>query len=379
MCYVLKHFNISLLSFNLGLDPINGWVVELLEVKSAHADLLPLDLEVNNQGLLKWLQQRFIPKNRAFVHSFLAKQGLNIHDTKSILEVCKALSLTDCYWVTHENFTGSFEKYNLYENRFDRSLALIAYTGYGDTVRSGFTSSPELTTDGMLAKCWRRITGEIFLYKAGTTGAANTGNEPYSEYYASQIAEKMELKCVAYNLSVWKKQLCSTCKLFTSLQVSYIPIGRLVRQGNWAAIMAYYQALGEDYYQDLMDMLIFDAVICNEDRHFGNFGVLVDNQTNRIISTAPIFDHGLSLFNYAMEEDLQQLDEYAKTRFMRGGQDFMIFAQSIITQRQKEKLRHLINFRFKKHARYNLLPRRLKLIEAFIQKRVQTLLNIPLQ
>ena len=65
-------------------------------------------------------------------------------------------------------------------------------------------------------------------------------------------------------------------------------------------------------------MLIFDAVIYNEDRHFGNFGVLRDNHGGAIIATAPLFDHGLSLFNYAMPDDLQTLDDYAKTPALSG-------------------------------------------------------------
>ena len=64
-------------------------------------------------------------------------------------------------------------------------LALIAFTGYGPYIKSAFMSSPELTTNGMLAKCWRRIDGKIYLYKAETNGFANSGLEPYSEYYAS--------------------------------------------------------------------------------------------------------------------------------------------------------------------------------------------------
>ena len=46
-------------------------------------------------------------------------------------------------------------------------------------------------------------------------------------------------------------------------------------------------------------MLVFDALIYNEDRHFGNFGVLRDNHSGKIIAPAPVFDNGLSLFCYA--------------------------------------------------------------------------------
>jgi len=297
-----------------------------------------------------------------------------VNDTKGIIDICKGLSLNDCYWVVDDMFNGTFDKYNLYDNRFSRALSLIAYTGYGDTQRSDFASTPELTTDGMLAKCWRRINGRIILYKTGSTGAAKAGFEPYSEFYAFQIAETMGLNAVKYNLNKWKGQLFSACELFASKEFSYIPTGRIVTEGGWMAVINYYKALGEKYYESLADMLIFDAVICNEDRHFGNFGLIVDNKTNRVADTAPIFDNGLSLFNYAMEDDLQDMDAYAKTRLMATSQDFLTFAKEVITKEQNKKLQRLINFKFKKHSRYNLPADRLKIIEKFIQKRVQELL-----
>jgi len=61
-------------------------------------------------------------------------------------------------------------------------LALIAFAGYGST------SCPGFATNGMLPKGWRRVDGKIKLYKGGTSGASNTGFEPYSEYYSAQIA-----------------------------------------------------------------------------------------------------------------------------------------------------------------------------------------------
>lgn len=374
MSYLLKHFDTSLLKFSLSNTPLAGLQVNIIEVYPKQ-NLLPLDLELSEQSLLNWLKRRTIPKNRAFVQEFLAKLGLNINDTQGIIDICKGLSLNDCYWVVEESFTGQFADYNLYENRFNRTLALIAYTGYGETQRSAFMSTPELTTDGMLAKCWRRVNGKILLYKAGTTGAANTGNEPYSEFYACQVAQAMGLPSVQYNLSRWKQQLFSTCELFTSQHIAYMQTARLVTAGGWLAVFEYYQQLGEDFYQNLIDMLVLDAVICNEDRHFGNFGLLINTQTNQIIQTAPVFDHGMSLFNYAMDDDLDNIQAYAQTRAMRGGQDFIQFAKEIMTPQQKQKLKKLINFKFKKHPRYNLSKNRLKSIETFMQQRIQTLLN----
>ncbi len=378
MSYILKHFDTSLIKFNITSGGMEGLSAEIIESYGKYKLLFPIDLELTNIGLLKWLRRRMIPKNRAYVQSFLAKIGLNVNDTKGIIDICKGLSLNDCYWVADETFSGTFDEYNLYDNRFDQTLSLIAYTGYGHTQESEFVSTPELTTDGMLPKCWRRMRdGKIILYKTGSSGAANAGNEPYSEFYAFQIAEAMGLNAVKYNLNKWKKQLCSTCELFTGKEFSYIPTGRIVTEGGWKAVTDYYKALGEKYYASLADMLIFDAVICNEDRHFGNFGLVVDNRTNTVAGTAPIFDNGLSLFNYAMEDDLQDVEAYAKTRLMANSQDFLTFAKEVITKEQKKKLQKLINFRFRKHTSYNLPASRLKIIEIFVQKRVQELLVIP--
>ena len=161
-------------------------------------------MEISEEGLEKWLRHRTIPKNRAFVHNFLAKCGLNLNRPMSIISVSKGLSLNDCYWVVEEGFTGTFAEHNLYENRFSKILAALVFTGYGSSIRSSLMSSPEFTTNGMLPKCWRRIQGKIYLYKGGTTGAANTGFEPYSEYYAYQVAESMGMYAVPYHLSKWK-------------------------------------------------------------------------------------------------------------------------------------------------------------------------------
>lgn len=104
----------------------------------------------------------------------------------------------------------------------------------------------------MLAKSWRRIKNNILLYKSGTEGFANSGLEPYSEYYASQIAKTMDLHYVDYGLSKWKGKLCSTCLLFTNENVSYIPVGRIIKTGGIESVIDYYKKLGESYYQELL-------------------------------------------------------------------------------------------------------------------------------
>ena len=374
--YVLRLYDTDLLSFSLSEQGIEGLKAQIHSIDEEERALFPLDLELTDDGLVKWLQRRVIPKNRAYVAEILKTFGLNVNDTKGIIDVCKGLSLNDSYWVVPQGFTGTFAQYNLYENRFSEILSLVAYTGIGQS-DSAFTTSPELTTNGMLPKAWRFIEGEgIYLYKGGTFGAANTGNEPYSEFYASQVAQAMGLDAVAYELENWKGILASRCKLFTDIDTSYIPIGHIVREGGLKACLEYYRQLGPEAYEQIKSMLVFDAVIYNEDRHFGNFGVLRDNHTGKVTGAAPVFDNGMSLFNFAMPEDFKDLDSYAKTRGTAYGVSFESVCQEVMGPIQARQLRKLIGFTFHRHPRLNWPEYRLEAIERHLQKRVRQLLEL---
>ncbi len=375
--YYLKQYNIVLAKFNIYFDNF-GYRVEDFTFDESKKELLPLNLVSSNEGMASWLKNRSIPKNREFVDSILVRTFIGNNNIKGIIDICKGLSLNDSYWVSSDDFNKTFEEVNLYENRFSNILGLIAFTGFGSSIKSSFLSSPEFTTNGMLAKCWRRINGKIYLYKSGTTGAANTGLEPYSEYYASQIAKCMGIDHVEYNISKWRKKLCSTCELFTDINHSFMPISYLIKINSFLDIINYYKKMGEDYYNALSDMIVFDAIICNTDRHYGNFGLIIDNKTNKPIKTAPIFDNGLSLFNYAMDDNLKSVEsaiEYSKTRHPACYADFISVAKEVMTDSTKSKLKNLINFKFKKHPRYNLNDKRLKILEKIIQIRVLELLN----
>ena len=313
MNYILKQFDEPLVKFSATTDTSEP-EIQILWTNEEKAALLPLDLTLTPDGLSRWLRRRVIPKNRAYVHSLLAKCGLNLNRPLGIISVCKGLSLNDCYWVVEDGDTASFGKVNLYDNPFSHVLAELAFTGYGSSVRTSLLSSPEFTTNGMLRKCWRRIGGKVYLYK-----------------------------------------------------------------GGMGAVRAYYEKMGDKFVNALNEMLVFDAVICNVDRYFGNFGVMVDNRTNTIVSPAPLFDHGNSLFNFAGADawaNETALEEYIETLYPSVYDDFLGTAKDALTPELREKLRHLLNFKFKKHSRYNLPEKRLRMMERQVQRRAQKLLEL---
>jgi hypothetical protein len=379
MDYELRLYDDILLTFTLEEKGIEGLVCNIIKVHTDNKNIFPLDMPLTNEGVLKWLSRRVIPKNRTFVDEILKSLGLSVGNTKGIIDVCKGLSLGDSYWVVPAGFEGNWAQYNLFENRFSEILSLVAYTGQGASPKA-FTTSPELTTNGMLPKAWRYIENDgIYLYKGGSSGAANTGNEPYSEFYACQIAEAMGINAVKYDLENWKGILASKCKLFTDIDTAFVPIGRIVHSnsGGLKDCIDYYDSLGENFSDNIRSMLVFDAVIYNEDRHFGNFGILRDNHSGAIISPAPLFDHGLSLFNLAMPNDIANLDDYAKTRYPAYGN---VSFESIVTEvggkHQARQLRSLIGFKFRRNKVINWTEERLVAVERHMQKRVRQLLDV---
>ena len=344
--------------------------VRVLSVNESERKFLPLEMKgvADDASLWSWLSHRTVPRNRRHIEELMARLGLNSRNIRGIIELCRGLSLNDVHWVVDDNFRGTWTECNLYDNPFSKAVSLVAFSGMGPSVETGWTSSPEFTTNGMLAKCWRRIGDDVLLYKGGTDGAANAGFEPYSEYYASQIAEVMGLYHVNYGLSRFKGRICSTCSLFTSDKYGYIPAGRIVSRD---------EALKDPRFADVF---FFDAIIFNTDRHMGNFGYLVDNDTNEIVGAAPIFDNGYGLFSLAIDRIGDQYDEFADLRkfisrvYPALYTNWLGFPNGLTTE-MTARLSALKGFRLKRHPKYNLSSRRIAAIEDFIQKRVREILE----
>lgn len=222
---------------------------------------------------------------------------------------------------------------------------------------------------------------EIYLYKGGTSGASNTGREPTSEVLAYQVGKHAGFNVIDYSLRKWNKggkNFYSVCELFTSKKQSYISIGRIIKTGGIAKVREYFEKLGKDFTDSLNEMIVFDAIICNTDRHFGNFGVLIDNKTNKVIKMAPLFDHGNSLFNFASKDvwkSKKEFDAYVDAQKPVVYDDFMVEAKKYLTKKIKEKVKKLFNFKFKKSDKYIYNGKQIKMIENKIRDRAREIIE----
>ena len=366
--FTVLYKDIKLFDFTYDADK---WMdASTLETGRAYTDMFNAPDISNN--LEHWLASRVIPKNRAFVNQILAAAGSGSR-TMDKIKVSLGLSLSDNYWVKPDWAPGGFKEYNLFENDFSEALALVAFTGHSEKI-SGLVSSPELSTDGQYPKCWRRVGGVNKLYKAGTEGYANAGAEPYCEFYASQAAAKMGLDAVEYSLTRWKEKVCSVCDAFTDLNTSYVSFAAKYGAKSFKEIIDIYKSLG--FMDEFTSMLIFDAVVFNCDRHLGNFGFVYNLETG-MFRPSPVFDNNLALAPGAFGGDLDNLESlvnYLHGQVSSFGAPHETLAKQLITNKQKNQIRKLINFTFRRDELYNLPENRVRLMEEFIQRQVRLLL-----
>lgn len=323
--------------------------------------------------LRDFIRNRRAPKHRENIEKLLRLSGCDT--LRGFFDISHALSLVDTFWVKDESSDLVWEDVSLYTHPFNEVIAKTAFEGglHGQHLS---TTSPEYGTDGSFAKCWIREDGTIKMLKRGSSGASNAGLEPYSEYYASQVASKFTDNYVDYDLRTGDSRICSVCDIFTSEDYGFVPYAAL-DTGNTSIdhILDLMRDLGLE--EEAKAMFVLDAIIMNSDRHKNNFGFIVDNNTLKIQGMAPLFDHNLALMPYAVEpEELVFECQYYSEHGPRIGESWIKTAARCLTPKTRKILINLHDFSFEKHAKYNLPDWRLEALTKMLHKTIEAILNL---
>ena len=256
--------------------------------------------------------------------------------------------------------------------KLDRASNLkeeIARTAFDGIHPSAFSSqpSPEYSTDGMYAKCWVRTNDDIFLVKKPSQ---THGTEIFSEVMASELAKYFCSFSVSYYLADYHGNQVTICPIFTNEDIGFIPSYKFIKSGKRENVSnllnVYSQYESED---DFRRMLIFDALILNEDRHSGNYGFLFSNNTGQILGMSPVFDNNRSLLF-----DMQEYDEKTiRNKIPRLGGDFNVLANKLLTPDIRSDLVNLRNFSFQ--YREGIPEKRLEMAEKLINSQIENILE----
>lgn len=288
-----------------------------------------------------WIDGRQVAKHRNAIEKLMRELGMTTrHD---FIGMVRCLSLTDTFWMKREDEDLKWEDVSLYRNPFDDVIARIAFDGTGMYGRQNSPTSPEFATSGSFAKCWIREKGSIFLLKRGSTGYANAGFEPYSEELASDLLDAAKIDHVPYEVVQFNGKLACKCPIFTSEETGFVSAHRFFPGTFSIDDMLRFSAEhgGEEPFRE---MLVMDAVFANVDRHSGNYGFLVDNETGEILRMAPLFDQNMACLPLMMETD--DLGEYLGNIGPKIGFDFVETARLVLTPGIRAKLIELKDFQY---------------------------------
>ena len=284
-----------------------------------------------------WIAARSAAKHREHVNKILDMCG---GKTKSgFIALTHCLSLTDTLWVRSNQDSATWKQVNLYENSFNEVISKLSFDGNGLFGIQMSTTSPELTTDGAYDKCWLNEADGIHLIKAGSGGARNAGLEPYCEVLASQVFEKI-CHSIKYTLGKYDGRVVSDCKLFTSVDYGYRPVSLFYKEYlTLPKLLQIYQEFGcEDAFRR---MIVADCITLNCDRHFGNFGFLINNKTFERTALNPCFDFNMTFVPFAEEgvnfgTEETNFDKYLARHPPVIGTDYVAPARTILTPEIKK-------------------------------------------
>lgn len=262
------------------------------------------------KDLNAWLTARSIPKSRKNIIQLLSENKVKTPNALMVKNL--GLSLSDQYWLNPQENSMSWKNVNLYENNF----STVDMTNYALS-QSQHSYSPDSSLNGQLIKFWEATKKSRLLYKESTVPFMQ---QAYNEAFASQLLDTLHIPHVSYSILFKDEIPYSVCPIFTSIETEYIPAAAIwnVRfkknhENSYMHFLACIEKLQIPVSKREIDnMLAFDYLISNEDRHTNNFGFIRNSRTLEFIGMAPLFDHGNSMWYMNSNYDIKLSNRPAK-------------------------------------------------------------------
>lgn len=254
-----------------------------------------IDTLVNNvTNFNYWCATRVLTLDRKYAKEILNSigmlQAVTDKERAQIALSYRCASLTDIFWVRFNNEKVKFDEINLYDNHLDNTFIDIALRGKQYTVQNE-SLAKDLSTNGCFPKAWERKGNGFRLLKNGGIDAVNR------ELLASKICRCFNVSQVFYEEGYFDGEKVTVSDNMTSKDFSIVPIEafEIYSRNHDRDTQKYILKLDKhNYYM----MNIVDYLVGNTDRHWGNWGVFVDNSTNKPISIHKLMDFNQAFHAY---------------------------------------------------------------------------------
>ena len=285
---------VARLSFN-DVGQIHS-VLEIIE-----SDHVPPGIPLSEQNRMtdsfrRWWTKRSSPASRSRLKETLIRLGMPTPEC--LMMRSYGFSLSDSYWLSTTGDPSDWYSLNYYQNDFSNDVGDMLF--FDNLVEEPVITSPDTSLNGNLKKRWKIIDSERVLLKGGTQPFMQ---EPFNEVIASKIMGLLGIKHVEYGLTSLNREPFCFCPCFCDISTEFIPAwsilseyGRSEGQTLYELTSSSFKRIGCTGVEECLDQMIaLDFIIANEDRHYGNFGILRDPVTLKVKGFAPMFDCGASL------------------------------------------------------------------------------------
>ncbi len=235
---------------------------------------------------------------KAILQSVQGSQKLTEEERVRLSLKCKALSVTDNFWIKEDTEQIRFEDVNIRKNHLS-DLFTISVLGTPVSLEHSILA-PDIDTKGMFAKTWERKPDNLYLFKTDKTiEKINTK----AEIFVSDI-----LDACGFNKHIKYKQEeregiygcicgCMTNDNFSLVEADYI---KFYEETHGRNLLTYVK---EHHLTAFADMVIADYMLLNPDRHINNWGFIIDNKNNEIDHFAPLYDFNQALISCLTKAD----------------------------------------------------------------------------
>lgn len=335
-------------------------------------------LPMNFRDILGWVNKRTqincAESNREFY------KHIGLYTIARLIDAFHCVSLHDTFWLKRTNDLLTWNDVSPFRNTYSDVISTYALEGITLDTKDKNYFSPVVGNNGSFPHTWIFTENGIKFVKASskyTLGGTNSGREPYSEYYASIIADYLGFNHVKYSIRNHlrydgKLDVVTECDCYTSENIGTVTAYDL-GINTYEELIEFSRKLSKESYITCVDMLFLDCLLLNTDRHFENIEFFVNNDTQQILGIAPIFDNNYSFLPRFVEGyNKFNRDEYKA----RDGRTFDELYNLVKSHKYyTNELLVLKKLRLSKPDNVDISIKRISFLNSFLQMQIKYLLS----
>ncbi len=273
-----------------------------------------IDTLVNNvTNFYHWCASRVLTLDRQYAKEIMNCIGAaqaNTDKERAMISIAyHCVSLIDVYWVKKENEDIKYKEINLYDNNLNKAVVDLSLRGKMLTVTNKELAQ-DLSTGGVFPKAWIRTQEGFKLLKDGGREIVR------KELLASAVAQCFDFPQVVYRAADYKGEPVTESDIITSKEYSLVTkmaFDVYACNHDIDSLLFIKELDPIGYY----GMNIIDYLVGNTDRHQENWGLLIENSSNKSISLYPIMDFNRSFQAYDTLDGAMCLPEFPAIKSQR--------------------------------------------------------------